>query len=51
MAENVRLNVTIPAQVAVKLAQLAEQYGVSKSAIIAIAITEKFTKDKGGKDA
>lgn len=51
MADSVRLSITLPASVSERLDEMARQYGVSRSALIAIAIVEKFNKGKGGQDA
>lgn len=51
MADSVRLSITLPVSVSERLDEMARQYGVSRSALIAVAISEKFTREKGGKDA
>lgn len=51
MGDRNRLTITLPPVVMERLSQLAEQYGISRSALIAIAITEKFDREKGGTDA
>lgn len=51
MGDSARLNITLPKSVLDRLNELATQYGVSRSALIAVAISEKYTREKGGKDA
>lgn len=51
MGDSARLTITLPKSVLERLNELAAQYGVSRSALIAVAISEKFTREKGGKDA
>lgn len=50
MGDSVRLSITLPKSVLDRLNELATQYGVSRSALIAVAISEKYNKE-GGKDA
>lgn len=48
MANTVKIQVTMPDAAYAKLLELCASSGVSKSAMLALAISEKYEREKGG---
>lgn len=48
MGKNVKMQVTLPEAAYEKLLALCESSGIAKSAMIALAISEKYDREKGG---
>lgn len=48
MADTVKMQITLPITAYEKLQELCASSGVSKSAVIALAVAEKYDREKGG---